>query len=83
MILSNLKRLAYYFAWLISAAMVAPLMAFAIPLGLLAMALAGSRDTTYVLKRPGLAGRLLRWVNGWKFADRYLHFVAKVTGIYY
>lgn len=83
MILVNLKRLAYCMAWVISVAMTAPLLAFALPLGLIAMALARSSNTTYVAKDPGPGGKLLRWVYGWRFADRYLQWAAKITGIYH
>lgn len=83
MIYSNLKLGSYYISWLISMALIAPLITVAlIPAGA-AMLMARSRETREVLNHPGAAGQLLRWVYGWKAADRYLTWVAKITGIYH
>lgn len=83
MILRNLKRLSYCIAWLISWALVYPLIGSALPLLIAAMCLARSRDQAYVLNHPGAGGQLMRWVNGWKFANRYLQWVERFTGIYH
>lgn len=81
MIYYYLKRGSYCIAWLISILLIAPVIGYALVFVLAAVLIARTRDTNVILSNPGVAGRLLRWVNGWKTADRYLTWVAKFTGI--